>query len=184
MPAGTLDPPREEFAHANAQAGQQVGRKTPGLPCAMVGRLMPCSPGSRTFLWPPSPRELTMPSTRLGSRTSPQTGLTVATTARTTRFCRTHGPPFRRSFPGPVDEAGNLQTRRSLTAPFVRAMPRTHGEQSALPFAVRARRCCVHRKPGSAIITTRDRPSRVSRDARHIRHFRISINRNIFGRWD
>ena len=26
-------------------------------------------------------------------------GLTVATTARTTRFCRTHGPSFRRSFP-------------------------------------------------------------------------------------
>jgi len=40
--------------------------------------------------------------------------LTVATTARTTRFCRTHSPPFRRSIPGPVDEAGNLRARRSL----------------------------------------------------------------------
>src|SRR3569832_388254 len=39
--------------------------------------------------------------------------LTVATTARTTRFCRTHGPPFRRSIPGPVHGTGNLQTRRT-----------------------------------------------------------------------
>src|SRR3954463_14726984 len=65
--------------------------------------------------------------------------LTVATTARTTRFCRTHGPPFRRSFPSPVDKAGNLQTRRSLEAPLVGTKPRAHGEQSALPLASRPR---------------------------------------------
>ena len=40
----------------------------------------------------------TMPSTRLGSRAS-STGLTVATTARTTRFCRTRSAPLVRTKP-------------------------------------------------------------------------------------
>src|SRR3954451_10132059 len=75
--------------------------------------------------------------------------LTVATTVRTTRFCRTHGPPFRRSFSSPVDGAGNLQTRRSLSAPLVGTKPWVHGEQSALPLALATERCRVHRKPGS-----------------------------------
>ena len=65
--------------------------------------------------------------------------MTVATTARTTRFCRTHGPPFRRSFSSPVDGAGNLQTRRSLAAPLVGTKPWVHAEQSALPLATRTR---------------------------------------------
>ena len=70
-----------------------------GLPCAMVGRLMPCSPGSRTFL-------LASLAVRIDDAVRPvglarifDPGLTVATTARTTRFCRTHGPPCRRSIP-------------------------------------------------------------------------------------
>src|SRR3954447_14235748 len=58
---------------------------------------------------------------------------------RTTRFCRTHGSPFRRSFSSPVDGAGNLQTRRSLAAPLVGTQPWAHGEQSALPLASRTR---------------------------------------------
>ena len=53
-------------------AAYRCGR-TLGLPCAMVGRLMPCSPGSRISFWPPSrPANGMMPSARSGSRTSPQ----------------------------------------------------------------------------------------------------------------
>ena len=109
--------------------------------------------------------------------------LTVATTARTTRFCRTHGPPFRRSFPGPVDGAGNLQTRRSLAAPLVRMWPRAHRDYPPCPH-LSCRRCRVHRKPGSQSRRQRDRPSRMSRDDRHIRHFRISVKWNIFAQGD
>ena len=99
--------------------------------------------------WPPSPRRKS-PAPRRLTRLPHSPGLdrsndgqdhTVLPYARPRHFAR--------SFPGPVDGAGNLQTRRSLAAPFVRAMPRSHGEQSALPLTFRARRCRVHRKPGS-----------------------------------
>jgi len=83
-----------------------------GLPCAMVGRRMPCSPGSRIPSGLPHPGESRRH--RAGWRDCRiRQGLTVATTARTTRFYRTHGPSFRRSFSSPVDGAGNLQTRRT-----------------------------------------------------------------------
>ena len=109
-----------------------------GLPCAMVGRLMPCSPGSRVPAGLPRPNEIHRHRAgRRGCRI--RQGLTVATTARTTRFCRTHGSPFRRSFSSPVDGAGNLQTRRSLAAPLVGTKPWVHAEQSALPLATRTR---------------------------------------------
>ena len=91
-----------------------------GLPCAMVGRLMPCSPGSRVPSGLPRLAKLDDAVRPVGLARTIRKSLTVATTARTTRFCRTHGPPFRRSFSSPVDGAGNLQTRRSLTAPLVR----------------------------------------------------------------
>ncbi|MET4799799.1 hypothetical protein ABIA96_002368 [Bradyrhizobium sp. LB11.1] len=45
--------------------------------------------------WPPSLRELTMWLIRLDAPHLRES-LTVATTAWTTRFCRTHGPPVRR----------------------------------------------------------------------------------------
>ncbi|MCS3979396.1 hypothetical protein M2191_004079 [Bradyrhizobium japonicum] len=37
-------------------------------------------------------------------------------------------------------------------------------------------------QPGSRIVTTHDRPSRMSRDGQYIRSFRISVKRNIFAR--
>jgi hypothetical protein len=112
-----------------------------------------------------------------------RSGLTVATTARTTRFCRTHGPPFRRSISSPVDEAGNLRARRSLAAPFVRTRLRAHRDYPPCPH-LSCRRCRVHRKPGSRSRRPRDRPSWISRDGRHIRHFRISVKWNIFSETD
>ena len=46
------------------------------------------------------------------------------------------------------------------------------------------RRCRVHRKPGSRNMTTQDRPSRSSRDGRHIRQIRISVKWNILAMTD
>jgi hypothetical protein len=87
-----------------------------------------------------------------------RSGLTVATTARTTRFCRTHGPPCRRSISNPVDGAENLQARRSLAAPLVHTRFRAHRDTPPCPH-LSCRRCRVHRKPGSRSRRPRDRPS-------------------------
>src|SRR3954451_20964451 len=137
VPASTRGPLRENGAQGNRTAAYRWCQSL-GLPSAMVGRLMPCSPGSRVPAGLPRPNEIHRHRAgRRGCRI--RQGLTVATTARTTRFCRTHGPPFRRSFSSPVDGAGNLQTRRSLAAPLVGTKPWAHGEQSALPLATRTR---------------------------------------------
>jgi len=46
VPAGTRGPLRESVAQKDRTAAYRCSR-THGLPCAVVGRLMPCSPGSR-----------------------------------------------------------------------------------------------------------------------------------------
>ena len=148
VPAGTRGPLREKHTQENRTAAYRCSQSL-GLPCAMVGRLMPCSPGSRTFLLASLAPRIDDAVRPVGLACISAKGLTVATTARTTRFCRTHGPPFRRSIPSPVDGAGNLQTRRSLAAPLVGTKPWAHGEQSALPTPLVPERCRVHRKPGS-----------------------------------
>jgi hypothetical protein len=147
VPAGTRGPLREKHTQENRTAAYRCSQSL-GLPCAMVGRLMPCSPGSRTF-------PLASLTPRIDDAVCPvglahifAKGLTVATTARTTRFCRTHGPPCRRSFPNPVDRAGNLQTRRSLAAPLVaRGFELTGTTRPTRTLS--CQRCRVHRKPGS-----------------------------------
>src|SRR3954454_2643215 len=64
VPAGTRGPPREKHTQENRTAAYRCSQSL-GLPCAMVGRLMPCSPGSRVpFGLPrlrksPAPRRLT-----------------------------------------------------------------------------------------------------------------------------
>ncbi|MBB4371816.1 hypothetical protein GGD63_004617 [Bradyrhizobium sp. cir1] len=103
-----------------------------GLPCAMVGRLMPCSPGSRTFLLASLTPRIDDAVRPVGLAHIFAKGLTVATTARTTRFCRTHGPPFRRSFPGPRRQSRKLTDETSLAAPFVRTRPRAHRDYPPL----------------------------------------------------
>ncbi|MCS3728817.1 hypothetical protein FHR88_003861 [Bradyrhizobium betae] len=125
-------------------------RRSLGLPCAMVGRLMPCSPGSRTFLLASLAPRIDDAVRPVGLAHISAKGLTVATTAKTTRFCRT------------------LQRRSSA---------RGHGLTGTTRPArtSRARRCRVHRRPGSQLVTTYDRPSRMSRDGRYIRHSRISV---------
>jgi len=60
VPAGTHDPLREDFAHANAQADNRWAGKHPAFPARWVDGLCALSP-EPSSCWPPSPRELTMP---------------------------------------------------------------------------------------------------------------------------
>jgi len=56
VPAGTRGPLRENVAQGNRTAAYRCSQSL-GLPCAMVGRLMPCSPGSRVLFGLPHPSE-------------------------------------------------------------------------------------------------------------------------------
>jgi len=74
------------------------------------------------------------PATRSSPDPSPQ-GLTVATTVRTTRFCRTQLAPHR------------PEGLRKASAPSVCTQSRPHEVHLALVPPSRARRCRVHRTP-------------------------------------
>jgi hypothetical protein len=56
VPAGTRGPLREKHTQENRTAAYRCSQSL-GLPCAMVGRLMPCSPGSRVRSGLPRPNE-------------------------------------------------------------------------------------------------------------------------------
>ena len=83
----TRGPLREDVAQEEPHSSIQVVPITrPSLRSGLTAyAVLSREPNS---FWPPSPRELTMRFTRLGSPHL-RDSLTVATTARTTRFCRT-----------------------------------------------------------------------------------------------
>nr|GAJ33296.1 hypothetical protein BDOA9_0124920 [Bradyrhizobium sp. DOA9] len=99
-------------AHAENRTAAYRWCRSLGLPCAMVGRLMPRSPGSRVPSGLPRahgihrhPRRLTqMPPPQALDRSNDGQDHTVLPYAR---------PAIARSISSPVDEAGNLQTRRT-----------------------------------------------------------------------
>src|SRR3954468_22279818 len=71
VPATTRGPLRENVAQGNRTAAYRCSQSL-GLPCAMVGRLMPCSPGSRVPSGLPRLANWMMLSARLGSHTPPR----------------------------------------------------------------------------------------------------------------
>jgi hypothetical protein len=83
--------------------------------------------------WPPSPRELDDAVCPVGLARTSATGLTAATTARTTRFCRT----------------------RSASSVYTR--PRTHRDYPPCPH-LSCRRCRVHRNPARVSNDSRTAP--------------------------
>src|ERR1700682_2043699 len=95
---------RVQSAQKKAHTSIQVQRRHSGIPCAMVLRLMPCSPRRRIRL------VTVIGGLKALSRpvglTKTSADLTPATGARTTRFCRTQQPVFAK------------RLRRAL-APFV-----------------------------------------------------------------
>ncbi|MEH2567506.1 hypothetical protein V1289_007133 [Bradyrhizobium sp. AZCC 2289] len=118
----------------------QVQRRHPGIPCAMVLRLMPRSPRRRIRLVTVIGGLTILPSPVGPAKFS--TDLTPATGARTTRFCRTQQPVFAKRL------AGLWRRRLARCCPLTRELAlRTHTR----------RRCRVHRIP-SRIRDDRDTP--------------------------
>ena len=166
-------------AHAGRTAQQHTGvADHSAFPARWLDGLCRDLPGADHSFWPPSPFELTMPSTRLGSRASSirldrsndgqdHTVLPYARPAMSPQYSR----PCRRS--------RKLTSETKPDSAVVRTKPRAHRDYPPCPH-LSCRRCRVHRKPGSRSRRPRDRPSWLSRDGRHIRCFRISVKWNIF----
>ena len=141
--AGCLLHPRSRVQDAlrNAHTSIQVQTEHPGVPCAMALRLMPRSPRRRI--------RLATVTVGLAVHRSPvglpktSAGLTPATGARTTRFCRTQLPPPKTSTSQvlPAKILAKAFKRRSSGAPCPLTV------RTALRSRPRARRCRVHRNP-------------------------------------
>ena len=86
-PAGTRGPSCDEM-HTQCTTDRQVKPKTSGLPCAMFDGVWRALPGDDFLLASVTPR-IDGAHHPVGLGAPPQ-GLAVATTARTTRFSRTH----------------------------------------------------------------------------------------------
>src|SRR4051794_25816618 len=177
VPAGTRGPLREKHTQENRTAAYRCSQSL-GLPCAMFGRLMPCSPGSRVPSGLPRLANWMMLSARLGSHTPPRK-LDRSNDGQDHTVLPYAHSPFRRRVRPPRARGDRNTDETNLTAPLVRTWPRAHRDYPPCPH-LSCRRCRVHRKPGSQSRRQRDRPSRMSRDDRHIRRFRISVKWNIF----
>ena len=141
--------------------------KHPAFPARWVDGVCALSPEPSSF-WPPSPCELAMPETRSSPDSSPQ-GLTVATTVRTTRFCRTQLHPA----PPKEHREGVGAVRLHAAGP--------HEVHLALVSHSRARRSRVHRTPIHVRYDVRS-PLSEDRDGETMPQFRISVKWNIFAK--
>ena len=135
-------------AHAENRTAAYRWCRSLGLPCAMVGRLMPCSPGSRIPSGLPRfrgnhqhPRRLTqMPHPQELDRSNDGQDHTVLPYAR---------PAISPQYSRPCRRSRKLAGE---TKPGSAVRPRdAQGSRRAIrpAPAFRARRCRVHRKPGS-----------------------------------
>ena len=127
---------------------------TPGLPCAMVLRLIARSSRSRIPLASVAD-ELTIPR-KPGRARKISASLTPATGARTTRLCRPRLP-----LPKPLDRLMCCRARfrrRRLSAGRLRAGWSLTGRSPPCD-SVRARHCRVHRIPRPTSVTIAIRPS-------------------------
>ncbi|MDH6257030.1 hypothetical protein M2427_000917 [Bradyrhizobium sp. BR13661] len=123
--------------------------------------------------WPPSCLRKVPAPRRLARMPHPQ-GLAVATTAGTTRFCRTRAHPASpRGFAGLRRRSYNAACETltgfgSIHRPALRSHPR--------------RRCPRPPRPDPRLVTTYDRPFSPDQDGRYIRQIRISVKWNILDR--
>ena len=168
-------------AHAVRTAQQHTGGADhSAFPARWLDGLCRDLPGADHSFWPPSPRELddavcpvglarTFARLDRGNDGQDHTVLPYARPAISPQFsqpsrqsCETYRRDEPSSAARPHAGCGLTGTTRPART-------------------ISCRRCRVHRKPGSQSRRQRDRPSRMSRDGRHIRHFRISVKWNIFG---
>ena len=143
----------------NRTAAYRCGRAH-GLPCAMVGRLMPCSPGSRCFF---------LASLTLAEVTSRRAGWHGAASTRLDRGERRSGP---HGFAVRVQRRSSDAACEGAHEARLNPLPRP-------ALRIRDNAACVHRRPDPRLVTTYDRPSSQDRDGRHIRQNRISVKWNI-----
>jgi hypothetical protein len=163
--------PRSAARKAHAKephSSIQVEPNHSAFPARWLDGLCRALPGAELSFWPPSPRELTMPSARLGSRASSQ------------RLDRSNDGQDHTVLPyaaHPASPGGFAGLGRRSSARGYGLTGTTRPARTS-----RARRRRVHRRPGSQVVTTYDRPSRKSRDGRYIRQIRISVKWNILTR--
>ncbi|MET3907746.1 hypothetical protein ABID59_002087 [Bradyrhizobium sp. S3.3.6] len=156
-PAGTRGPLCAGSAVENCTAAYRAAETSRPSLREWFDGLCRALPGAE-FLWPPSPCEKMATRSRLARCRLPQ-GLTVATTVRTTRFCRTQHAPFVTR--GRSSRGSAQSSARPAPDPCVPTRARVH------------RNSPTYR-------TTRD-PSLVpGKLERYIRQFRISVKRYIF----
>jgi hypothetical protein len=154
-PAGTRKDPRAEQMHTQC-TGETQGSRNQAFPARWFDGLCRALPGADLSFGLPRPADWMMQSARLGSLASPL-DLTVATTARTTRFRCTQG---RRS------SSQATHAHEVHPALHAQAPPSTPPASTATP------------SPRSKRRTT---APLVGWDGRHIRQIRISVKWNIFG---
>jgi hypothetical protein len=154
VPAGTHGPPCESTRRKTAQRHTGEAKHT-AFPARWSDGLCRDLPGAELSFWPPSPLRIDDAVCPVGLAHISAKGLTVATTARTTRFCRT------------------LQRRSSA-----RSFGLTGTTRPAR--ASRARRCRVHRNPARVSNDSRTAPLRRAGLRGCMPQFRISVKWNIF----
>ena len=160
VPDGTRGPLREMHTQEEPHSSIQVKPNT--RPSLRDGRTAYAALSREpSSLWPPSPLRKSPARRRLTSMPHSQ-GLTVATTAGTTRFCRTQAVPL----------APRGLRRTSSAVRTTRLAKRLTGFGSihcpALPPHPR-RRCLRPPHPDPRFVTTYDRPLSRDQDERHIR---------------
>ena len=143
----TRGPLRKRHTQKNRTAAYRWCRSL-DLPCAMVGRLMPRSPGSRVPSGLPRPRGIHRPPRRLTRMPPPQeldrsndgqdhTVLPYARPAISPQLSRCRRQ--RRKLADETKPSSAVRPRAAASSPGTTLPARTF----------RARRCRVHRKPGS-----------------------------------
>jgi len=160
VPAGTCGLLRECVAQEDRTAAYRWS-PTHGLPCAMGWRLMPCSPGSRipSGLPRPADDDAVRP---VGLADTSAKGLTVATTARTTRFCRTRV----RLMPQGSPALSTLREKCWRDELHSAVRPHAVSGSQGLPALPAPIVPTLPRPPQARLttVTTYDRPSRSSRN--------------------
>src|SRR5258708_25782213 len=124
--AGRLLHPRSrvQYVHKNTHTSIQVQSEHPGIPCAMVLRLMPRSPRGRIRLVTVVGELAVLRKPGWAFKTSAD--LTPATGARTTRFCRTQPPVFANRL-RPKPDFGGSRNALLAFAPFLSRALLAHG---------------------------------------------------------
>ena len=143
VPAGTHGPLCACSARRNAQRHTGEAEHT-AFPAQWVDGLCRALPGAEFLLASLTPRIIDAVHP-VGLACTSAKSLTVATTARTTRFCRTRVRRPPQSSPA-LSTSREKCWRDELSAPLIRTWPRTHRDYPPCPH-LSCRRCRVHRTP-------------------------------------